>query len=135
MYYIGIDVSTKERALCILEGKGKIARETKLPTDSEIIARLIDATGLVIERIGLESGCTAAWLFAGLQRPLARSSFRCKDGRSDPLASEHGDGHFVRPRRDLTGRPYLILSFNPPDPSIPASSGRDGRDDHNRHLE
>ena len=31
MYYIGIDVSTKESALCILDGKGKIARETKLP--------------------------------------------------------------------------------------------------------
>ena len=68
MYYIGIDVSTKESALCILDGKGKIVRETKLPTDPEIIAHFIDATGLAIERIGLESGCTAAWLFAGLRR-------------------------------------------------------------------
>ena len=68
MYYIGIDVSTKESALCILDGKGKIVRETKLPTDPEIIARFIAATGLTIERIGLESGWTAAWLFAGLQR-------------------------------------------------------------------
>jgi predicted NBD/HSP70 family sugar kinase len=46
MYYIGIDVSTKESALCILDGKGKIVRETKLPTDPEIIARFIAATGL-----------------------------------------------------------------------------------------
>src|SRR5215471_6387429 len=69
MYYIGIDVSTKESALCILDAKGKIVRETKLPTDPEIITRFIAATGLTIERIGLESGCTAAWLlFAGLQR-------------------------------------------------------------------
>src|ERR1700720_251888 len=67
-YYIGIDVSTKESALCILDGKGKIVRETKLPTDPEIIAHFIAATGLAIDRIGLESGCTAAWLFAGLQR-------------------------------------------------------------------
>jgi len=58
----------KESALCILDGKGKIVRETKLPTDPEIIARFIAGTELVIERIGLESGCTAAWLFAGLQR-------------------------------------------------------------------
>ena len=36
--------------------------------DPEIIARFIAATGLAIERIGLESGCTAAWLFSGLQR-------------------------------------------------------------------
>jgi predicted NBD/HSP70 family sugar kinase len=32
MYYIGIDVSSKESALCILDCKGKIVRETKLPT-------------------------------------------------------------------------------------------------------
>ena len=68
MYYIGIDVSTKESALCILDGNGKIVRETKLATDPEIIARFIAATALAIEQIGFESGCTAAWLFAGLQR-------------------------------------------------------------------
>jgi transposase len=68
MYYIGIDVSTKESALCIVDGNGKIVRETKLPTDPAIIAGFITDTGLAIERIGLESGCTAAWLFAGLQR-------------------------------------------------------------------
>jgi len=68
MYFIGIDVSTKESALCIVDGNGKIVRETKLPTDPAIIAGFITDTGLAIERIGLESGCTAAWLFAGLQR-------------------------------------------------------------------
>jgi transposase len=97
MYCIGIDVSTKESALCIMDGKGKIVRETKLPTDPEIIARLIDTTGLAIERIGLESGCTAAWLFAGLQRygwPVIRidarhaaaalqAGFRNKNDRND----------------------------------------------------
>ena len=71
MYYIGVDISTKESALCILDGNGKIVREAKLPTDPEIIARFIAATGLAIERIGFKSGCTAAWLFAGLQRWLA----------------------------------------------------------------
>lgn len=68
MYDIGIDVSTKESAVCILDGNSKIVRETKLPTDPEIIAHLIAATGLAIERVGLELGCTAAWRFAGLQR-------------------------------------------------------------------
>ena len=56
MYFIGIDVSTKESALCILDSNGKIVRETKLPSDPEIIARFITDTGLAIERIGLESG-------------------------------------------------------------------------------
>lgn len=35
MYFIGIDVSTKESALCILDGNDKIVRETKLPTCNE----------------------------------------------------------------------------------------------------
>lgn len=67
MYYIGIDVALKESALCILDSKGKIVRETKLSTDPDVIARFVADTALPIERIGLESGCTAAWLFAGLQ--------------------------------------------------------------------
>ena len=32
MCYIGIDLSMKESALCILDSHGKIVRETKLPT-------------------------------------------------------------------------------------------------------
>jgi hypothetical protein len=35
MHYIGIDVSTKESALCILDGRGKIVRETKLLSSDE----------------------------------------------------------------------------------------------------
>jgi hypothetical protein len=57
----------KESAPCIVDDKGKIVRETKLPTDPEVIARFVAGIGLAIERIGLESGCTAAWLFAGLR--------------------------------------------------------------------
>ena len=81
MYFIGIDVSTKESALCILDGNGKIVRETKLPSDPEIIARFIADTGLAIERIGLEFGlyrrlavCRAAavWLAGDLYRCAAR---------------------------------------------------------------
>jgi transposase len=85
----------------ILDGKGKIVRETKLPTDPEIIARFIADTGLAIERIGLESGCTAAWLFAGLQRygwpvicidarhaaAALQAGFRNKNDRNELAAS------------------------------------------------
>ena len=45
MYYIGIDVSTKESALCILDDKGKIVRETKLPTDPEVWVRVVPPLG------------------------------------------------------------------------------------------
>ena len=69
MYYIGIDVSTKESAVCILDGKGKIVREAKLATDPRDYRTLYCRHRVCpIERIGLESECTAAWLLAGLQR-------------------------------------------------------------------
>jgi transposase len=104
MYYIGIDVTTKESALCILDGNGKIVRETKLPTDPEIIARFIAATGLVIERIGLESGCTAACLFAGLQRcgwPVI-----CIDARHAAAALQAGFSQQERSQRRARHRRF-----------------------------
>src|SRR5215831_3056203 len=88
MHFIGIDVSTKESALCILDGKGRIVRQTKRPADPEIVARFIAATGLAIERIGLESVCTAPWLSAGLQRygwPVI-----CTDARHAAAALQAG---------------------------------------------
>jgi hypothetical protein len=48
--------------------KAKLCARPSCRPDPEIIVRFIAATGLAIERIGLESGCTAAWLRAGLQR-------------------------------------------------------------------
>ena len=67
MYFIGIDVSTKESALCIVDGNGKIVRETKLPTDPAIIAGFITDTGLassgsawsrVVPPLGYLPGCS-----------------------------------------------------------------------------
>ena len=60
MYYVGIDVSMTESALCILDGKGKIVRETKLPTDPEIIARFIGDTRLRSSGSAWSRGCTGA---------------------------------------------------------------------------
>lgn len=67
MHYVGIDVASKQSAICVLDSQGKIVREAKLATDPEVIGCFLTETELAIERIGLESGCTAAWLIAGLQ--------------------------------------------------------------------
>ena len=59
MHYIGIDVSTKESALCILDDKGKIVRET---TDRSRDYRTPYRCHRACHRSDwLESGCTAAW--------------------------------------------------------------------------
>ena len=62
MYFIGIDVSTKESALCILDGKGKIARETKLPPIPRSSHDLSPPRGLPLSgsawnRVVLPHGC------------------------------------------------------------------------------
>jgi hypothetical protein len=41
-------------------------------TDPDVIARFVAGTGLAIERIGLESSCGAASLFAGRQRVVGQ---------------------------------------------------------------
>jgi hypothetical protein len=87
------------RHRCLLEGERAlhIVRETKLPTGPDVIARFVAATGLAIERIGLESDCTKAWLFAALQRygwpatcidarhaaTALQAGFRNKNNRND----------------------------------------------------
>lgn len=95
MNYIGIDVSRKESAFCILDGNGKIGRETKLATDPEMIARFIAATGGALERIGVASSCPTAWLCARLQRygwpviyiAARHAGFRNKNDRNEARAS------------------------------------------------
>jgi hypothetical protein len=80
MYYIGIDISSKESALCVLDCKGKVA---KLPTDPEVISRFVAATGAAdrADRLGIRLYrslvvCRAAegWLAGGLHRSAARGS-------------------------------------------------------------
>jgi hypothetical protein len=67
MHYVGIDVALKESAVRIMDSDGRVVCEARLPSDPDAIADFLEARGLELERIGLEAGCTAAWLFAGLQ--------------------------------------------------------------------
>jgi hypothetical protein len=79
IYYIWHRSFLKESALRILDCKVNVVRETKLPTDPEVIGRFVAAARLAIERIGLESGCNPQpCLFAGIQRAwLAGDLHRC----------------------------------------------------------
>jgi hypothetical protein len=80
----------KESALCILDGEGKIVRETKLPTDPDVIARFVADTGLPIERIGLESGCTPPGCLpgcSGMAGPLSASTCGTRRRRCKPVSA------------------------------------------------
>jgi len=67
-YYVGLDVSLKLTAICIVDRTGKIAREGVVSSDPETIAAFINSHALHIERIGLETGPTVTWLWTELNK-------------------------------------------------------------------
>jgi transposase len=67
-YYVGLDVSLRLTAICIVDRTGKIAREGVVLSDPEAIAAFIKSHGLHIERIGLETGPTVTWLWTELSK-------------------------------------------------------------------
>ncbi len=67
-YYAGLDVSMKETSIAIINESGKIILETSCKTDPENISKTLTDTGLVLEKIGLESGCISFWLIEELKR-------------------------------------------------------------------
>ena len=61
--YAGLDVSLKETAVCVVDDSGKIICERTIPTDPHVIARFLSKHAPGLERFGLESGSTSAWLW------------------------------------------------------------------------
>ena len=65
-YYVGLDVSVKLTAVCIVDGDGEIVREAVLCTEPETLAAFLHRSGLTFERVGLEAGPLSSWLHDGL---------------------------------------------------------------------
>lgn len=68
LHYAGLDVSMKTTFVCIVNEKGKIVKETELPSTPEDIGNFLMEAGLQIERVGLESGCLTHYLKKGLKK-------------------------------------------------------------------
>jgi len=65
-FYVGLDVSVKLTAVCIVDGDGAIMREAVLCTEPETLASFLSGTGLTFARVGLEAGPLSSWLHDGL---------------------------------------------------------------------
>jgi transposase len=65
-HYVGLDVSLKLTAICIVDRTGKIEREGVVPSAPESIATFIKLHAPHVMRIGLETGPTATWLWTEL---------------------------------------------------------------------
>src|SRR6478736_3387812 len=66
-HYAGIDVSLESSTICVVDGAGKILRETKVASEPEALIGWLQSLGLALERIGLEAGPLSQWLFAALR--------------------------------------------------------------------
>jgi transposase len=67
-HYVGLDVSLKQTAACVVDQAGKIVREAMLSSDPDAIAHFIAEYAPLVARIGLETGATSTWLWTELNK-------------------------------------------------------------------
>lgn len=67
-HYVGLDVSLKQTAICVVDQAGKIVCEGMIISDPEAIAAFVKSKAPGAIRIGLETGPTATWLWSELNR-------------------------------------------------------------------
>ena len=66
-YFVGLDVSLRSCALCIVDAKGKVVLEREMACEVDDIAACLFGSEFPIERIGLEAGTMSQHLYFGLQ--------------------------------------------------------------------
>ena len=66
-YYAGIDVSLESASLCVVDATGRIVREAKVDSETEVLIGWFRDLGLAVTRIGLEAGPLSQWLYAGMR--------------------------------------------------------------------
>lgn len=68
-HYIGLDVSVKTTAICIIDEKGTKVFQTSVPTTPEDIYNAIQRAGNIeIDKVGLEAGSMCHYLTEGLEK-------------------------------------------------------------------
>jgi transposase len=61
-YFAGLDVSLEETAICIVDDAGVIVREARAASEPEALSAFFRASGMAMERVGLEACSLTAWL-------------------------------------------------------------------------
>ena len=60
MVYVGLDISVARTSVCIMDAAGQVVREKFVTSTPEAIAAVIRASGMEVDRIGLEAGINSA---------------------------------------------------------------------------
>ncbi|ACK84799.1 IS110-like element ISMex9 family transposase [Methylorubrum extorquens] len=65
-HHVGLDVSVKETAICIVDPHGKVVHRATVESHPEVIGQHLIDLGHAYARVGLEAGPLSPWLYAGL---------------------------------------------------------------------
>jgi transposase len=99
-HYAGIDVSLECSSVCVVDAHGKILREAQVASEPEALIAWFHASGLELERVGLEAGPLSQWLFAamrevGLAVELLETRHVRKAFEAMPVKSDRNDARGI----------------------------------------
>ena len=66
-YYVGLDVSSKETAVCVMNQDGDIIGESMVLTEPKEIKKYLSSINVTYELLGIEASNIAIWLFKALE--------------------------------------------------------------------
>jgi transposase len=69
-HFVGLDVSVKATAVCVVDSTGKVVCEQKVPTEPDDIIILLTSIGKNYSRVGIEAGPLSQWLVNELTDPM-----------------------------------------------------------------
>lgn len=65
-HFVGLDVSVKETAVCVVDEAGKVVLERAVASEPDDIVTLLTSLGVDYSRIGIEAGPLSQWLVNGI---------------------------------------------------------------------
>jgi len=66
--YVGLDVSQKETAVCVVDEDGRVIFEGRARSDPGALAAILAKKAPLAERVGFETGAMSSWLWHELKR-------------------------------------------------------------------
>src|ERR1700691_4231037 len=99
-HYAGIDVSLEYSSVCIVDGGGKIVRETRVASEPAALIGWLSSLGFGLGRIGLEAGPLSQWLYmamkqAGLAVELLETRHVRDAFKAMPVKSDRNDARGI----------------------------------------